>query len=210
MLCGTSWRFSVRLRAVTTISPSKSEPLAAAAIALVNCIAAAPESTAAIAMLSLEGGRVGAATCARTTRLDARSLAIALIKFPTDIILNARACVSAPRGSSLDWTAGVNDLRIGEALHAIAEAHFQRLEFFLEVSPVADPRGIERLAHLFGTRGANRTLCLVEIQARRLERQIAMREQPADVRFGISDQVLVLNAHGFARQHGVPVFHERQ
>src|SRR6516225_8764111 len=97
-----------------------------------------------------------------------------------------------------------------EALQAVAERLAQRLELTLEVPPVPHPGAVERLAHLFGARRAHGAPCLVEAEAGRLKWQPAMLEQPPDVRLRFPHQLLILNVQHPARQHRVPVVHERE
>src|ERR1700683_1758977 len=80
MLIGTSCRFSVRLRAVTTTPASVvSEEEAPAAHAGATCIAAVPDNAAAIAKLSFERVPCGMAAGPGLTRLAAERAAVVCI-----------------------------------------------------------------------------------------------------------------------------------
>src|SRR6187455_1371934 len=60
-------------------------------------------------------------------------------------------------------------------------------EVFLVAAPVAERVGVERLADLFGARSLDWPLRLVEAHASFLERQPAMRKDPADLRLEVGD-----------------------
>ena len=62
MLTGTSCRFSVRLRAVTTTSSKVTSPGASTADAGATCMAAELDNVAAIARASLERDMAGVAS----------------------------------------------------------------------------------------------------------------------------------------------------
>src|ERR1700688_2941234 len=64
-----------------------------------------------------------------------------------------------------------------KALQAVAERLSQGLKFFLEVAPVADSRGVHRLAHLFGACRAHGPPRLMKREASRLEGQPAEIEE---------------------------------
>src|SRR5579864_8977878 len=97
-----------------------------------------------------------------------------------------------------------------EAAQAVPQRALERLELLLIVSPVADRGGIDRAAHLLGARCAYGARILVKAEAARLERQSAMREQAADVRFRIAHQILVLSVQDLPWQHLIPVVHQGQ
>src|SRR5215472_9493367 len=97
-----------------------------------------------------------------------------------------------------------------EPVQGIPQRTPQRLELLLEMSPVAHSLGIDRLAHLLGAWRTHRTRGLVLAEAGRLERQAAVFEQPADIRFRIAYQLLVLDVQDLTRQDRVPVIHQRQ
>src|SRR6202050_1212148 len=97
-----------------------------------------------------------------------------------------------------------------EARLTVAEAAFRRFELGFEVLPIADRGAVERLPYLLGAGGAHRALRLVEIQAGTLERQPAVAEQASDRAIRILDQCLVLHVQYLARQHAIPMIHERQ
>src|SRR5688500_6481346 len=63
-------------------------------------------------------------------------------------------------------------------------------EVFLVATPVAERAGVKRLPHLLGACGLDRPLRLVETHAGFLERQPAMRKDPADLRLEVGDGLL--------------------
>src|SRR5579862_27226 len=93
-------------------------------------------------------------------------------------------------------------------LDRIAERVPQLPQQRLEPAPLLDAVSEDRLAHLFGAGGAHRALGFVEAQALLLERQPAMVEQAADLRFRLGDHVLVQDAMHAAGQHGVEMRHQ--
>ena len=67
-----------------------------------------------------------------------------------------------------------------------AQCQLHRPEFRLERPPIVD-RGLpDGLPHLFGARGADRTLRLVGAEAGLIERNSDIVEQPANLGFRIS------------------------
>src|SRR6202034_2118763 len=89
-----------------------------------------------------------------------------------------------------------------------AEICFERIQPWLEVSPLFKPLAEDRPAHLLGARRAYRALVLVEAQAGGLERQRAMPEELADLCLGVVDQPLVKHAMHAPGQHRVEMRHE--
>src|SRR5579862_6358947 len=86
-----------------------------------------------------------------------------------------------------------------ETLERIPQRAAQWFELPLEVPRVPDCGAVDRLSDLLGARRAHRPARLVESQAGRLEGQATVRQQLADSRFRILDQVLVLKAQHTAR-----------
>ncbi len=76
------------------------------------------------------------------------------------------------------------------------------------MSPLFKSFAEDRLADLFGARRAHRSLVLVEAQARLLELQAAILEQPPHLRGSIGDHVLVEHPMHTPGQHRVEVRHE--
>ena len=84
--------------------------------------------------------------------------------------------------------------RCGVSVEHGTERGLERVEPGFVVPPVVECVPENRLAHLFGTRRADRTFVLVEAQASGLERQAAVLEQPAHLALGVVDHALVDHA----------------
>jgi hypothetical protein len=76
---------------------------------------------------------------------------------------------------------------------------------FLVVAPVAERAGVNRLAHLLRARRLHGAVGLVELHAALLERQAAMREDPAYLLLQIRHCLLVMDVQDLARQHAMPM-----
>ncbi len=88
-----------------------------------------------------------------------------------------------------------------------ASSSFQMPEMLVVVAPVAERARVDWLAHLLRARRLHGTVGLVELHAVFLERQAAMREDPAHLRLEIGDRLLVVDVQHLARQHAMPVLH---
>src|ERR1700675_4842869 len=81
-------------------------------------------------------------------------------------------------------------------------------KFACESRPPSYGRYEHRKANLSGAGGADNTLRLVKAQAYRVPVQLArICDKPADLRFAIGHQFLVLHPDHPARQHAVPMLH---
>ena len=67
------------------------------------------------------------------------------------------------------------------------------------MAPLVDAVLVDRPAHLFGTRGADRAIVFVEAQAAGLEGQAEIIEQAAHFAFGVVDHALVDTRDGRGR-----------
>jgi len=62
--------------------------------------------------------------------------------------------------------------------------------------------------NLFGACRADRALVVIKLQAARLERQAAVGQEPADLRFRILDHPLIKHPVNAAGQDGIEMGHE--
>src|SRR5438445_3187451 len=74
--------------------------------------------------------------------------------------------------------------------------------------PLFDAGAVDRLANLFGTRGAHRPVVFEEAQAALLERQSAVVEQASHFTLGVFDKVFMDHAMHAAWQHAVEMRHQ--
>src|SRR6202011_5856070 len=81
-----------------------------------------------------------------------------------------------------------------EAHERIAERLAQRAEPGLVATPLVEALAKDRLAHLLGACGADAALGAVELEACRLERQLAILEDPPYTALKIVHHVLVMDA----------------
>ncbi len=79
---------------------------------------------------------------------------------------------------------------------------------FFVIPPVFKCAAVYWLANLFGTRRLHWSLGLMKLQARLLERQIAVVQNSSDLGFGVRYDVFVLNAQYFAGQDPIPMVHQ--
>src|SRR5437588_802648 len=89
-----------------------------------------------------------------------------------------------------------------------AERDFQRTQPRLVVPPLIDPLGENRPANLFRTGRQHTALGFVKAQAFLFEGHGTIFEQPADLFFGITDDILIEDAVYPARQHRIEMRHQ--